>query len=328
MPNARWRYHVVRAATYHASVRFLSPIDAIEKLPPPGRWGVGVSGGADSVALLELMRGRDDVEILPIHLDHETRGGASGEDARFVRELAREWSLRCISATRSGVERLMGEPPSNRSARYRAARLKLFSLVVAEEKLDGVVLAHHADDQAETVVQRLLRGSGPAGLVGMRADAIVSGVRIIRPLLMVRREALREMLRERGTPWREDASNEVLDQQRNRVRKLLASRPPLTEAAIELAEASAALVAWLRACGPELDEVFDVRELHHLPRPLAREAARRWLAAHTPAGEEIAPAAAERLVEMATDAASPARQHFPGGVLVRRRGGRISVEHA
>src|SRR5689334_8194411 len=118
-------------------------MDAIENLPPPGRWGVGVSGGADSVALLELLRGRDDLDILPIHLDHETRDGASGEDARFVREMARQWSLRYMSATRSRVEGLMGELPANRSARYRAARLKLFSLVVADEKLDGVVLAHH-----------------------------------------------------------------------------------------------------------------------------------------------------------------------------------------
>jgi len=291
----------------------------------PGRWAVGVSGGGDSVALLELLRGRADLELIVAHLDHETRAGASAADAAFVQQLAARASLRCVVARRSEMEAGLGELPANRSARYRAARLAFFRRVVVDEKLDGVVLAHHADDQAETVVQRLLRGSGPAGLLGMRADGTVSGVRIVRPLLAVRREALREILRERRVAWREDASNESRDQQRNRVRALIAAHPAITATAIELAATSAALVAWLRACGPELDEAFDVRALHRLPPPVAREAARRWLAACVPPGEEISAAAADRLIEMATDAASPSRQNFPGGVLVRRRGGKISL---
>jgi tRNA(Ile)-lysidine synthase len=221
-----------------------------------------------------------------------------------------------------------GARAANRSARYRAARLAFFRMTVDDQKLDGVALAHHADDLAETVIQRLLRGSGPAGLVGMRPDAVVSGVRIVRPLLRVRRAALRELLRSRGIEWREDASNEALDQQRNRVRAMLAARPALTEAALELGEACAALVEWLRACGPELGETFDVRALHRLPAPVAREAARRWLAERAGPGEEISPAAADRLVEMASDAASPPRQHFPGGLLVRRRGGMIGVDRS
>ena len=307
-----------------SAMRGMSPIDAIATFPPSGRrWGVGVSGGADSVALLELLQGQGHLELLVMHLDHETRGGASGEDARFVCELARQRSLRCVCGRRSEIERSMGEPPANQSARYRAARMKFFASVVGEEKLDGIVLAHHANDQAETVIQRLLRGSGPAGLVGMRADSVVSGVRIVRPLLGVRRESLRALLRERGISWREDASNESLDQQRNRVRAMLAKHPALTEAAIELADASAGMQAWLQAAAPALGDTFDVRTLQRLPAPIAREAAQRWLVARAPAGQEISAAAAQRLVDMATDAASPARQHFPGGVLVRRRGGKI-----
>src|SRR4029078_11706709 len=99
--------------------------------------------------------------------------------------------------------------------------------------------------QETALVQRLRRGSGPAALTGMRADSVVSGVRIVRPLLRVRREALREMLRTRGTPWREDASNAACDQQRNRVRAMLASQQGVTEAAIEVGEASATMLAWL-----------------------------------------------------------------------------------
>jgi tRNA(Ile)-lysidine synthase len=152
---------------------------------------VGVSGGGDSVALLELLAGqrRGDLELIVAHLDHETRAGASAADAQFVEELAQQRSLRCIVARRADIEKDIGEVPANRSARYRAARLACFRRVITEEKLDGVVLAHHADDQAETVVQRLLRGSGPAGLTGMRADSVVSGVRIVRPLLRSRQSA-------------------------------------------------------------------------------------------------------------------------------------------
>jgi tRNA(Ile)-lysidine synthase len=309
-------------------VKVVAPEEAIASAPPPGRWAVGVSGGADSVALLELLRCRADLQLVVAHLDHQTRGCASAADAAFVRKTATNWSLRSVFALRGEIERLVNQVPPNRSVRYRAARLAFFRRVVDDEKLDGVALAHHADDQAETVIQRLLRGSGPAGLVGMRADAVVSGVRIVRPLLRVRRAALRALLRARGIDWREDASNEALDQQRNRVRTLLAAHPALTEAALGLAEASAALVEWLRACGPELGETFDVRALQRLPAPVAREAARRWLAERAGAGEEIPPAAAERLLEMANDAASPARQHFPGGLLVRRRGGTIAIDGA
>ena len=302
------------------------PVGATSQSPPAGRWAVGVSGGADSVALLELLRHRADLSLTVAHLDHETRAGASAADAAFVRELAARWSLPCVVVRRSEVEAQMPALPQNRAARYRAARLAFFRRVVERQQLDGVLLAHQADDQAETVLQRLLRGSGPAGLIGMRKDAVVGGVRIVRLLLTVRREALRELLRQRGIAWREDASNLSPDQQRNRARALLAGRPKLHDALLDLAEASAALVAWLRAVGPELGVQFEVAQLRDIPPPVAREAARRWLAARTGAVEEISPIAAQRLVQMALDAASPPRQHFPGALLVRRRGGMIFAE--
>ncbi|MEA2734619.1 MAG: tRNA(Ile)-lysidine synthase [Humisphaera sp.] len=307
-------------------MRTATASEAIASSPPSGRWAVGVSGGADSVALLELLRGRSDLTLVVAHFDHETRAGASAADATFVQELAAQWSLPCIVARRSEIEHGTAELSPNRSARYRAARLEFFRQVIHNEKLEGVVLAHHADDQAETVMQRLLRGSGPGGLVAMRAEAIVSDVRIIRPLLGVRRAALRELLAARGVAWREDASNDSPDQQRNRVRAILSSRPALRDALAELAETSGALVEWLKSQGPTLGETFDVRALQRLSLPVAREAARRWLAARAPAGEEIPAAAADRLVQMACDAASPARQHFPGRVLVRRRAGEISAQ--
>ena len=93
-----------------------------------------------------------------------------------------------------------------------------------------------------------------------------------------------------------------------------------------LARACGALMAWLRACGPELGDVFDAGEVCKLPPPVAREALRRWLTRHAGADVDVMAAAVERLTRMAGDFATPPRQHFPGRLLVRRRGSKIFVD--
>ena len=292
---------------------------------PPGRWAVGVSGGADSVALLYLLRERTDLSLHVVHLDHETRGGESATDAAFVAQLAAAWGLPCTVAVRSEVERSMARVEKNTSARYRAARLELFRRVIETDRLLGVVLAHHADDQAETVLQRLLRGSGPAGLTGMAAQTTIGGVVILRPLLGVRGVELRGVLAEKRIAFREDSSNALPVQQRNRVRELLLAHPSVTTAALEVTETCAELVAWMRQRSPRLGDSFPVDAFADLPEPLARESARRWLSERAGGDAEVTPAV-QRLLEMARDAATPARQHFPGGVIVRRRGGKIFAD--
>src|SRR5262245_56742756 len=277
-----------------------------------GAWAIGVSGGADSVALLELLRARADLSLCIVHLDHETRSGASTDDARFVEELAAKWKLPVVVGKRSDIEAGMGAIDSNKSARFRAARLELFRRVVAERGLAGVILAHHADDQAETIFQRLLRGAGPPGLRGMRERTAVGGLTILRPMLGVRRKALRRVLVERSIPWCEDASNRALDQQRNRVREMLAGYEALTEAVLRLGSACGRWMNWLSREAPALGESFAMRELEGLPGVVAEFAARRWLSERIGHRREIPAAAAARLLEMASDAASPPRSHFPG----------------
>jgi hypothetical protein len=215
------------------------------------------------------------------------------------------------------------ELPANRAARFRAVRLAFFRRVCEERGLAGVILGHHTDDQAETIFQRLLRGSGAAGLMGMRADSVVGGLRVLRPLLGVPSRVLREWLVARGQAWREDASNASSAYQRNRVRGVLRSDSALSAAISEMGCAMRGLVEWAREAAPVLGESFGVGELAEWPDVLAIEAARRWLVARGAAVEELSPAVLERLVEMARDAASAGRRHFPGGVIVRRRGGKI-----
>jgi tRNA(Ile)-lysidine synthase len=305
---------------------------------PPGAWAVGVSGGADSVALLSLLHPRavpvGDLSLHVVHLDHQTRGPASAADAAFVADLAARRGLACTVARRADVEARLSRSsssagvgtrlPANASSRYRTARLALFQEMVAAHRLAGVLLAHHADDQAETVLHRLLRGSGYAGLAGMGRRSTVGGLVMLRPLLGVGREALRAHLRKAGQAWREDESNTSDAYLRNRLRRVLGTFPQLTSRLLELSDRCRAARDWARGAAPVLPPTFQLSGLRELPPVLAREAAADWLAARGVPRGELAPAVIDRLLAMAADAATPPRQHFPGGVLIQRRGASIS----
>jgi tRNA(Ile)-lysidine synthase len=293
---------------------------------PPGAWAVGVSGGADSVALLLLLRRRSDLSLTVVHLNHETRGADSDADEAFVVELSRRRGVPVITRRLHELAPALTSPSNNPSARFRAARLALFREVVGREALAGVILAHHADDVAETTLQRLLRGGGVRGLAALRAQTSVGGLTVLRPLLRVRREQLRQFLARQDQTWREDASNASPRYQRNRLRSLLSKHPELTDALLDLADASAAVKEWLAAHAPPAEPRLPVTLLADLPEPLALEVARRWLTARGAPPAELSRAVLQRLSDMARDAASPPRQHFPGGVLVRRRGGGLFVE--
>jgi tRNA(Ile)-lysidine synthase len=275
-----------------------------------------VSGGADSVALLLLLRGRGDLDLEVVHLNHQARGAASDADAEFVFNLATGLGIDCVVGHWGGVEPMLVDPPKSRSARFRAGRLALFRHVVERDKLRGVILGHHADDVAETVLQRLLRGAGAAGLAALRPKSVVGGLTILRPLLGVRRETLRAYLTSVGQAWREDESNVSPRYQRNRLRALLAARPGLTERLIELGDRCAGVRQWLRGAAPDAAAELPVVLLRDLPRPVGLEAARRWLAARGAAKGELTAALLRRLGGMSDDAPTPERRQLPAWLLV------------
>ena len=292
---------------------------------PRGRWGVAVSGGADSVALLMLLTTRSDLSLHVIHLDHQLRGGESTEDALFVRELADRQKIPLTLARRDELEPGMQNLPANPSARYRALRFELFRRAARAQNLDGVILAHHADDQAETILHRLVRGAAASGLGGMSGRTRIGGLLVLRPLLQVTRAVLRQYLLSIHQPWREDSSNLSDKYLRNRLRPIVAANPPLRGALLELGDACRELRDWVRASAPKLPQDFPVARLAKLPEILARQSARRWLADRGIPVAEISESVIVRLVEMAGDAASPPRLQFPGGLLVCRRRGIISA---
>jgi tRNA(Ile)-lysidine synthetase-like protein len=291
---------------------------------PPGRWAVAVSGGADSVALLLLLHGRPEISPHVVHLDHQTRGQASSDDAGFVVALADRFALPATILRRDQIEPAMAHLPKNPSARYRAIRLEFFRRVVEREKLDGVILAHQADDQAETILLRLLRGSGPRGLAGMKDRRVIGGLTVLRPLLAVRRSELREFLARRAQDWREDESNKFEKYARNRVRRFLETRPELHEPILAVGRACAEYSRWISRTAPQLKEEFPAIVLAELPRMLGRESARHWLKFHDVPAAQLSIQVADRLRMMSIDAATPARQLFPGQIMICRRRGRIA----
>jgi tRNA(Ile)-lysidine synthase len=183
------------------------------------RVGVGVSGGADSVALFVLLLElRDELGIVVsvAHLNHKLRGRASDADEKFVAKLASKHALEFYGESVDVAARAKREK-ANLEDVGRRARYEFFARLVAEGKVDRVAVAHTADDQAETVIAHILRGTGLAGLGGIhpRTESVV------RPLLQLRRAELRSYLRAKKQKWREDASNQDTARMRARIRKKL-----------------------------------------------------------------------------------------------------------
>jgi tRNA(Ile)-lysidine synthetase-like protein len=306
-------------------MRFTALHQAIDAVPP-GPWAVGVSGGADSVALLLLLANRPDLQLHVVHLDHQTREGESGVDAVFVGELAKRLAIPCSIGLRSEIELGLPEIAANLPNRYRQARFSFFREVVDRSGLQGVILAHQADDQAETIAMRLLRHAGLANLRPIQPVSVVNGLRILRPLLEIRAGALRNFLTSRNQPWREDSSNQSDKYHRNRIRRWLADRAAIRDALIELGKQSDALRTLLDSKSSSLSAKFNIDSLGKLSLLFARHSARRWLVEQGAPVAQINMQTCDRLVEMARDAASSPRQHFPGGLLVRRKRGEIFVD--
>ena len=200
----------------------------------PG-WVVAVSGGGDSVALLRCLSDLAPnlgLRLTVAHLDHGVRGDRAAADARFVADLAGELGL--------PVE--VGHWTPTRAAHFEAdarrARHAWLADVACRRGAAAVALGHTRDDQAETILHRIVRGTGPAGLAGIPAcRPLAEGVALVRPLLGVTRAALRAYLEALGQPFREDPTNDDLARTRARLRhdlipKLAAAYHPAVAGAL------------------------------------------------------------------------------------------------
>ena len=184
-------------------------------IPPQGRVLAAVSGGADSVALLRLLHQLSlsyPLHLEVAHLDHSLRSD-SAADAAFVAQLCAQLDLP-LTSIRRDLAAIIKDEGGNLEEVAREQRRAFLTETAQQHNCDLIALGHHLDDQAETVLQRLLRGAGTTGLGGMRLN---DGL-FVRPLLSFSRADLREYLQGLGQGWREDASNDDLCFTRNRIR--------------------------------------------------------------------------------------------------------------
>jgi tRNA(Ile)-lysidine synthase len=202
-----------------AAQRILRQIQQRKMLRAGDRVGVAVSGGADSVALLLLLVELQEtlgIVLSVVHFNHKLRGKASDQDEKFVAKLAAKhgllFHLECVDvAAKARYEK------RNLEDAARQARYGFFAKLVQDRRVSQVAVGHTADDQAETVLAHILRGTGLAGLGGIHP---VAG-HIVRPLMEMRRSELRAYLRSKKQSWREDATNRDTTRMRARIRRRL-----------------------------------------------------------------------------------------------------------
>jgi len=309
--------------------------------PPRRRYLVGLSGGRDSVVLLDILHRLKYRNLVLCHLNHRLRGQASAADARLAARLANDYGYPVEAATRD-VRALARARKASLETAARAARLEFFAESGAKWRCRRLFLAHHAGDQVETILMNFFRGAGGAGLKGMRAASIQqvgrSRLELLRPLLEVTREEITAYAVARGLLFRDDASNESGDCLRNRVRhELLPAIDRVfgrnTRAAVRrAAEIADAEEAWLAALADKLraeaadGEGLSTKCLLEIPPAAQRRVLLGWLRAQgvPDTGFDLV----ESLRGLLLPGSPTAKLNLPGGTHARRRAGRLFIDRS
>lgn len=218
----------------------------------------GVSGGADSVCLLSLLRELqreaaatpDSWELLAVHVNHGIRGETALRDQHFVEALCREWEVECRVVSGNVPELAQREKMTEEEA-GREFRYRCFARIAAERPHSVVAVAHHGEDQAETVLFRMMRGTGVDGLCGMRPVSWQQGCQVIRPLLCLHRWEVEQYLEEHQMSYCTDETNDDRKYSRNVIRQeLLPVMERLNDRAVDhinqLAEQAGALMDYVK----------------------------------------------------------------------------------
>ncbi len=257
--------------------------------PAREKWGVAFSGGADSLALLLLLWThfhRRRRYLVALHFDHRLRGRESRADAVFCRRVCQALGVKFAEASWGGAQSGASE------AEAREARMEFLA-----KHARVLWFGHHMDDIAETMLMRLARGSGTAGLAAPRPVHALARSRVhVRPLLSLKKSELLAALQAGVIPWRDDSTNRGADYFRNRIRRDVvpawaeaAQRDAVSGAARArelLEEDDAALEAWLDQLAPFQPHAgLDLKALAGKPRAVLRRAVHRWLLLQTKAGK-------------------------------------------
>lgn len=299
---------------------------------------MAVSGGVDSMVLWHLLRGAGFSDLVVVHVNHGLRGAESEADAAFVAEQAAALGTPCeivrVEAKSHATERRISIETAARELRYAA-----LARIARQRECHCVFLAHHADDQVETVLMHLCRGSGARGMAGMAAEStrVIEGVelQLARPLLEVSREEIERLAAERGIAHRHDASNDLTFCTRNRVRHELL---PMLSAVfgrevrtsiLRAAELAALDEAWAAECLAQTNLATEegalrVAGLRALPEAARQRLLLSWLRAR--GVPDCGLAEVKRVVAVLMSDGRPAKASLPGDHQVRRRAGLLFIE--
>ena len=252
----------------------LSYIQKRQLLSPGDRVGIAVSGGTDSVALLHLL-----LELSPelgivlavVHVNHQIRGAESDADEQFVCALSQQHELE-FHCHAYNVPAYAKQNRVSLETAAREVRYDYFESLITEGKLNRIATAHTLDDQAETVLMRLIRGTGLHGFGGIRPKLVINKQEqicgtIVRPLLGTRHSELETFLNAMRQSWRQDVSNDDLQHTRNRIRHVLMPllerelNPAVTKRLDELSEIARAEEAfWDEQCAKLTAQLFKQSE--------------------------------------------------------------------
>ena len=313
----------------------------LDDLPAKRRYLIGVSGGRDSVALLHALHGLGFARLVVCHVNHRLRGRASTQDAAFVQRLATRLGYPC-EMTSVDVSLHAKEARLSIETTAREVRHEFFAAMARKHRCPRVLLAHHADDQAETVLMRVLRGTGIGGLAGMKAVAPLeiglTTLALLRPMLTVRRTEIDTYVATHHLRYREDATNTDTQPTRNRVRQALL--PQLGEAIgrdvapmlLRLAKNAAADDDLLQGLTESLIQKEGLLDgdgnlllkpaLKQAPPALQHRVVHHWLRQRDIS--DINYDVIASIVKLMTQR-DPARINLAQGLQVRRKSGRLSV---
>lgn len=305
--------------------------DVLAPLPNDRRYLVGVSGGRDSVALLDWLVSLGYRRLIVCHFEHGLRGRAGPADARFVARRAHQLGLPLETAA-ADIRQIARAKKKSIETAARHERLAFFARVARRRRCPTIFLGHHADDQVETFLLSLFRGAGGRGLGAMRARSTFGLLEIVRPLLGVWRSEIDQYIREHGLKFREDATNEKLDARRNRMRHQIIPylerqlgrniRATIWRAATVLGEEEDFLET-LTPPGLTKSKELDVAQLRKLAPALQRRVVRQWLTQQGVA--DLGFAVVEEARGLLAGGA-PARINLSRGAHARRRAGKIFLE--
>jgi tRNA(Ile)-lysidine synthase len=308
----------------------------LRDFPPSKRYLIGVSGGRDSIALLNLLVDLGYKKLVVCHLNHQLRGAASRGDARFVEGIARKFLLDCeIGSTDVGALARRSKLSTETAARF--ARLAFFVEVARRRGCSRIFLAHHADDLVETALLNLFRGASPGGMAAMRKISIhrigKTKLTILRPLLGVWRSQIDSYISQHQLQFREDATNAVLHSSRNKIRHRILPdiekqfsrdvRKTIWRAAQIWSEEETmldSLVSSQMISGTHLAVVA----LRKMPVALQRRAIYRWLRARNVA--DVSFDVVENVRSLIESGAKAAKVNLPRDQHARRRARRIFIE--